>query len=394
MHTQRIVPIERLEGVLRKWEQMLLIVQATFTYGAATENPDVKENLKGAVLNWSKFRQKLLQRIPLDPEEFTTPEYVIEKHFMNSPVFNILPFLLHKWSATSRRIYTLSEHLQRSLEMTSLGKLVPADIHPPFKTFAIQLPIQINWSIKEEKGIIDFVVADFEDGGITLFAFGPDPYESTYLPHHKRVRLMRAIQEKDYSFIRTMISGLQGSYFNLPPTNVMSLPARDEPIADILGGDDFRSLFVTDGTRYKRDCDRLPEYWHLISRMIFGLCLHMEHHSHKFDDSELLVSPWKAHAPRSKPLHDQYITDEALVCGVNLSQRLSAEEIQVHNMIRTHGLHASGYHVSAHFRRSHWRRAPRSEADSPKCVRVRSATVNTHRLPHNGVPVGQNLVIA
>ncbi len=390
--------MERLDSMLRIWEETLLFCQAVFTRGEIMGDDESIANLNGSVVHWSGLRKDLLSRKPFDMDQYETPPYVINRYFMDSPVFQVLPFLLHKWTMTSRRVYDLSANLQRSIELTSLGKVSWQDINPPFPTFGLALPVPIPWEEAGHIDVIDFVLADFSASGVCLIALGPYMGGREFLPMEKRNRILKAIRRRDIGMIKAIIHGLRKEHFAQPATQYLTLPIDGNPIMTDIESGDFGTVVLGEGKTGLNEIVKsgLPDYWRLIVRLAAGLCLHLELTPKDKHNSEIAMCPWKPNKPRPLPTIDQgAITDEALVCAVKLVQPLSAEEIEHHKRIRTVGIDNAFREMPVHFRRSYWRRLPGKGGDpaAPKCVEVKSAWVNRHRLPLEGLPAGSEVPV-
>ena len=389
-------PVERLETTLRLWEDTLLIAQAELTVAASGGNPIAIENLKGSAINWDQLRKALLSRQPLNEDRFLTPDCVVRTHFMNSSILNSLPFMLHKWSMTSRRVYDLSPDFQRSLEVTSISKIAWEDVTEPFVTFGVSLPIPVPWDVAGAQGLIDFVFVEFSSAGVSFVGFGENFNGREFFTPEKKRRIMRAIRAKEIGTLRAILHGFTKENYAMPASHMVTLPMKSGPIVEELEDTNFDSTILGEATATEIGSTKLPGFWQLIIRTVIGLCLNLETFSKTRTAQDIQVDDWRKNkTARPSTVDNQAITDESMVCAVKLVGPLAKDEAEYHARIRTLGIKAATRELPAHFRRKHWRRRPGTGHDplAPRTVKVSSSRVNSHRLPEHGLPAGSEVLV-
>lgn len=393
-------PVQRLETMLRIWEETLLIAQASHTLSAGYGNPQSKSVLRGSVVYWNDLRKDLLSRKPLNPGKYQTPEEIVSLNFMANPFFCMVPSMLHAWSDTSRRVYNLSANLQRSLEITSTGKIRWKDIHPPFPCFGITLPIPIPWEQAGKKETVDFVLVEFSSTGVKITCLGENLHNRIFFSPEQKRKMIRMIGRKELTKLRAVVHGLkasdEGSHFALPSTLVTTLPTNDQPIMYDVENTEFDCHVVGEAGFQESDKCKLPDYLKLVIRIVAGLCLHLEMvaDAKRAKNADISATPWGK--PDHEPTLDgSIITDEALVCAADLIEPLTMEEIEYHEKIRSTGVVEAARELPAHFRNSYWRRWPGTGHDpnAPFTVKVKWARVNSRRLPQEGVVVGTKVEV-
>jgi hypothetical protein len=391
-----IKPAKRLEELLQLWETRNLVVATLADLEENDGNFEEATALRqGSVAHWNSLRKKLLRREPLIRKEFLIPDGVKETHFSHSDLFDELPFLLQRWSATSRRVFTLSKDLQSQLEMTSLGQISLGRIVLPFPSFGINLPDPIEWKMGDASGLVDFLLIDVFDGVVTIAAVGPDIDAIRFMSPEKKHRLLRALSQKKYGQATAMVSGPQGDYPDLPKQLYLTFEITSEPLTTILGDDDFTTLVVAGENPVTTEGEKLPDFWHYIARVAFNLCLHLDC-CKRARIPHIQTQNHSAPSTTNKPLEMRLITDEALVCAVRLTKPLDSREVEIHRQMRSLGLRKSGYQLAPGFRQRHFRRpwGSSKDPDSEQTVFIETYQTHVQDLPKVGIPVGSEVLVA
>ena len=381
--------IQRLEYFLKVWEDTLAIAEATISMHG-DGNPDIKEYLRGSVINWKYFRTELLSRRQLDEERFSTPSQIIEGFFGNAVTFDRLPFMIRNWSVSSRRVYDLSSDFQRSLELTSIGSVGWNDVTFPFPVFAVSLSIPLKWP----GGEADFILVEKASNGLRLFALSNNTNGRKFLTEKKKERIADLLRRRRFDKLKAVIDDLHTDHYAVPPMYMLTLPCSDKPIMHDIQELDFEIL--TKGVDISTAAtQKLPEPYPLIMRIIIGLCLHIEQSAKSNNTSrQIILEPWTK-PPKIPTIDPRAITSESLVCTVNTVRSLSPEETKIHTRIREIGIEAATRELSTHYRHAHWRRKPgmANDPNASKCVKVSWSLVNKHRLPEQGLAGGSQIKI-
>lgn len=378
----------RMEQLLELWENKLQLVEAVMNKRWIHDlSHQDGENLKGAVINWRLFRKTLLSRKLSDATSFDISEYTLREYLDGSVTYRMIPRIIHFWSQTSRRMYRLTEDMQRSLELTQIGKVSWNDIHPPFPSFGLVLPIPIAWDFEgKSKPGIDFVYAEFNAGKILIMALSKDLAERPYFTEKKSAAIEKAVRSEDFEGLHTLLTELSSKHFGTPAIQVVVMDHNDaQPIMDDINST-FTTLATIDGVS-KKTQDDLPDYWKLIIRMVAGLCLHLETASKdRSTTPKMRSTPWGKLDPALREA--RMVTSESLICSVDTARPLSPEERKMHELIRSVGVNRATQ-MAVHFRSAHWRKKPGKGADpnAPKCVHVDWAVVNHHLLKDGCAPV-------
>ncbi len=373
--------VKRLETMLRFWEQILFITECSIMAMA----PALDHLKTGAVTNWRKLRRAILSSTEgFDVSEFAIPEKIIASEFNHGGTYNYVPAMVCSWAHSSRRVYNLSETLQKTLEMTSVGRVTWDDVHPPFPCFAISLPVPITWKFGNK---IDTLLVEFSGKTLSIIAIGDEMDGVKFLGHKLEERLSEALRKHKTGKLAKLIQEVRKDRFCFTPANQMISSFAVGKIKDTVvpGADD--PLLVYEGKDELAFDDSFMELWMPVYRIIIGLCLHLEL-SCRSSSTVTSTSNWK---PIEKPTTDNTaITDGAQICSVEHETKLTAEEEQIFILIRKKGTAAATLELSSHFRSGYWRRPPGKGEDpaAKKSVKVRWTIVNEHRLPENALPSG------
>jgi|GEM_PF-4286637 len=391
---QLIRPENRLEQLLQLWENKMQLVGAALTKSAIWNNDIVAGiNRIGAVVNWRNFRKTLLSRKPYDPVTFGVPEYVTKKYLSNSPVYLYIPEIIHNWSQTSRRMYMPTKDMQISLELTQIGRLSWGDIHPPFPSFGMVLPIPIAWK-HEARAMpeIDFVYAGFSQDKVLILTLGKDLDARPYLTEKRSAAIEAAVKSEDIVAIEEILNDLSAKHFGTPAIHLVIMERDDKhPIMEDLNGP-CKTMTVANGKTTSVE-EELPDYWKLIIRMVAGMCLHLETMSKdRVTKPRVKTGQWKK--LDQQMCGPRMVTAESMVCSVDTTRVLSPEERQMHARIRSNGVHEA-VQMSVHFRSACWRKKPGMGDDplAPKCVYVDWSIVNMGELGKFGLPMASAVTV-
>jgi len=387
-------PENRMEQLLQMWENKMQLVEGVIAMEAEFDGkPEARESLSGSLVNWRNIRKALLSRKPLDKKAFSITDYALGKFFDSSAVYTYVPEIMSLWSRTSRRIYCPTPDMQRSLELTSLGKVSWNDIHPPFPSFGLVLPLPISWQHGEAvRPDIDFIYVQFEANKVLIMTLGKDFDTRLYLPEKRSAAMSQALKAGDLTGLARMSAELSVRYYGTPAIHFMIMGKDSlEPIADELD-EEIMTLVTEDGKQSKKE-EVMPDYWKLIVRIVAGLCLHLETSSkERVTAPRVKTSKWAGLAPLMRGA--KMVTAESQVCSIDTVRPLSPVEREMHGLLRNAGSKAVS--MSVHFRSAHWRKKAGTAKDpkAPKCVHVDWAIVNEHHLNgESGLPMGSLVAV-
>ena len=372
---------KRMGAMLRLWEQMLFIAECTFAAGT----PFFDHLKVGAVANWRKLRKAILSsKGKLDTDQFVIPELVIEDTFNHGGTYQYVPAMINSWAHSSRRVYALSQTLQKTLEMTSVGRVAWSDIHPPFPCFAVSLPMPLKW---QHGNNIDTIFVELSGDHISMIAIGDEMGTAKFLGDKLKKRMSDALSSRRWGKLTGLLEELRENRFCYIPENQMIANSSIGAIKDnIVPGPDDHLIVYDMATASMSDASTI-EPWLPVYRIILGLCLHLEISSRSRHTTRV-VSEWE---PKERPTMDpNAVTDGELICLVDHEIKLSTEEEDFFKLIRAKGTKEATREMSSHYRSAHWRRKPGKGNDpcADKCVHVRCTLVNQRRLPEDSLPRG------
>ena len=178
-------PVHRLGRFLQIMEQRLWLCAKSFTCFRATASPAAfletnaaemaVKQMKGAVQNREKLRERIMSATDIDPSEFNIPAGASLGEFGGKGlIFSRYPTLLQDWCRAGRKAYSLSADLQKFLEIAALSRMRWKDVTFPFPSFAIRLAVPIM--IKESGGeqAIDTVLVSKRGTTLSVLAIGDD----------------------------------------------------------------------------------------------------------------------------------------------------------------------------------------------------------------------------
>jgi hypothetical protein len=382
------ISLRRMETMLKVWEQIL---QWAFSE-LMLVGP---EKIKGAVAEYRNLRRAVLQRNrPTKNGQFRMSDEVATSYFANGCLtYDMFPEMLIGWSHSSRRVFSLTPDMQKSLEMTSSGKISWNEILPPFPYFIVSLPVPI---MGDHGNTLDTLLVHFEKGVLEIIVIGSELEVFKPMKDSLRRRLGSALASRSYSLMQSVKQELmEGGHCYVPSTLVLKHYCSDfsRPVLT----DDFSDERVS-AESVETDKDGLPTVstdkssalkWLNIRRIVVNLCLHLAYYTRR-TETQRLVSLWE---PVKTPTVDTTaVTDKSLICSVQHEQTLTPEEERIFSLIRTKGVHEACMELCCHFRSAHYRRPPYT-ADDPlqaKTVHVRWAKVNEHRAPRASLLGGTN----
>jgi len=390
-----LVQVKHLNQALIAWEDMQFLAWANTKPAADSGNPIAQLLMKGSLSSFKDLRLDVMRRKKLDFEKYDTPVPVLNNWFNGSEFFNAFPLILSQWSNDSRRVYDLTVDFQKWLEITSIGVVSLNDVKPPFRTFAINLSVPINWKIKNESGSFDFIIVHMDDRGILIAALGKDFDEKPVITDKMKEKIEEAVKRGDPYEVAALTAELQKKkYLMTPGTQFIMIANSDRPIMNDVLEQAFEVQVSHDHGRHEEVKEVLCDGWKLVVRIVVGLCLHFEHHSRSKNGSRLIrPTPWHQPMPPNPSL--RAIIDQAMICHVNVVTPLSPTQLDYHSKIREHGICKASHFVSGHYRQSYWRR-PKGKGDDPnwpKTKFVNDTMVNPHKLPLFGLPVGQSVTM-
>ena len=129
-------PASRLEEALRDWEMTFQIMEWTML-GKAVNRRALLPLISRPVVHWREFRKYLLN--------FRAGDVFDSYRFFDLKLLSdvggltlvFLPAALAAWTATSRRVFSISGDLQRLLAMTNVDNFTFGDVPWPFESFVV-----------------------------------------------------------------------------------------------------------------------------------------------------------------------------------------------------------------------------------------------------------------
>jgi hypothetical protein len=369
--------------MLKIWEQILRVAFAELMLVKPQE-------IKGAVAEYQNLRRAILrQKTAVKKGCFKLSPDSAVSYFANGFLaYNLLPEMLIGWSHCSRRVFTLTPDMQKSLEMTSSGKMSWNEILPPFPYFTISLPVPVKG---DHGNLFDTLLVHFEKGVLEILVMGNELEAFKPMTAEQKKRLGAALAARNPAAMLSVTQELRHDGYCYVPTNLslshycndFSRPVLtqdlsvENPSFEYIETDEKGALTVTHD---KRSALR----WLHIQRIVVNLCLHLAYYARRAE-TQKLVSLWE---PTKEPTLDgAAVTDESLICSVQHEHTLTPDEEEIFQLIRLKGVHEACRELCCHFRSAHWRRPPYT-ADDPtqeKTVRIRWTRVNTHRAPVPGL---------
>lgn len=382
---------QHLEGLLQCWEDFCLLQSSAITFHLKKRLPPPGP-LIGAFRNWREFRKGVLNRAPFDDAKFGVPSDLVDK----LGLFRAVPFMVHAWSASSRRVFKITRELQALLLATSVRRMTYEDLMPtmPFPSFLIELEKPIvddtDGNVVEAILVISGEEVDAKDGSakgffrvITL----PGKVKAKPLPDYDRRQLIslatrgqwdklgKAVDRAGEGFV---IPGMAGFGFALEDARGMSITTS---LGKILGP--------------CKSCKELhcghDEFMLKIVHIIAGMCFYLQ----SLPAGSPHKSAWQTPPQARGSKNLRAVTDENSICEVASSQAIAPEELEMLERQSMQdedeeGSKGPGGEIRSGFRRGHWRRKPGfgQDPDAPKTVRVRWTMVNENKLAPGTIPIG------
>ena len=381
--------VERMEKCLRAWEDYWFLIEVINTIMKVNQKPLVCPH-ENAVLNWSRFRKKLLRvgQEPLVIADFLPPN---DKKFHGNILAGFAVPVV-QWCTNSRRVYHITEELQSILDATSLDGVTWYDVQLPFVAYAIKLDRPM---VDREGDRFDFIMVTtftVENGGqrfpaieLTFLTQSCDQYEPMNEGNRQNIR--ERMRNRDYGSARKLfdrfwkrIDCILGSHIELWSRDfneeVTSTAQR------IYNSCDFR-------LRDQMDREIAVNNWDSLIRIVVGMCLYLR----SLPSVSRHRSDWRP-VPRSGLPDPRAISNEAQVCTVSSCYELTTQERVMLGLQGTRKEKAE-YELSCHFRQGHWRRAPGYGhlPDAPKTVHVRPCLVRKDRLREGELPGGSEAIV-
>ncbi len=388
-------PSECLEWALRVWESICFStsVAATLLKNKAPGGATLPN--EGPIKYGHLFRKFLLSRTPeFDADRFFGPHEVAERIGIAGPFYAFLPMELHNWSQTSRRVYAVTEELQKFLEITSLKGVRWNDITWPFPSFALTLPIPVLDDKKREfRCVLVSQPQDFQDNqgkkGLIIRIFESTFDQVPWVTPKKRFAILKLLQERRWNKAHRRLDEYLDEAERKRDagfTNILFVWEHQLSGEEVLTSFRRPTTLHRDGGKPTEEIP-LPEVFESILRLVIGLCLYLQMAPNK----QCARSSWTPHPkPEIPPTFDPTtIVDEAEVCEVKTVRNLSHLEEEIFRKVRVDGVR-SLKQLPVHYREAHWRRPPGKGDDPnhPKTVHVHWTIVNLERLPEEGLPKG------
>ncbi len=371
--------VSRLLTMLRVWEQMLFAVSA----GLRAE----KLSFGGVLKNWPNLRRAVLDRSkPFNESDFEIPDAdgSIEDKFFTNKGYQRVPSIVAEWSRCSRRVYQLSKDTQIDLELTTVGGITWADLHPPFPCFIVKLAIPLKGLTGN---MIDTIVVQVKSNMMFITALGDELDSFKSMPHELKNLIATASRSGNLAktHARLCQAEVQG-YLHTPEIDycwddVGGAPNK-EIFVDNLDGRGFKLAGTVDNAEFRKNTARV---WVPIFRIVIGLCTELGN-----PNSDHIVSTEQY--PSDLPFTEDQnaITSTGELMNVNLGYDLTADERTIHDLIREYGSYDAIREIGVGFRGAHRRRWPGTGHDdtAPWNVKVRWSIVNEKRLPEKALPQG------
>ncbi len=400
--------LKRLEQNLAIWEDQMLLTRCLLERQEGTGVPYgelAKMPIAGPLKHYSDLRKDILNSL----SPLVTPEYMIKKYLEPMSVIGYflknggstmvnLPAALYDWTRTSRRVYELSEDLQFLLEVTNMDELTWGDIHWPFESFVLSLPIPLA----DSSGIVSFdtilVSRNYTLGEpmiqFDLYSTDIDGYkpitfrEKELLERKRKNRRWNELLGDVEKLSRRFEQRLRVSTFFISSADknklVTTSITETERNKDRFQVDYIKQLGKTIAT--KENIEH-PE-WNSAARLVVGLCMYIG--SLQKSKHISYITDWDEHGvPYERKQSSTGLTEEAHVCTVRSSFELTDVERQMLRKVMEQGGPLTES-IRAQFRTGHWRRPPGTGhiPDWPKTVWVRPALIGRLTLPDGELPVG------
>ena len=370
--------------MLQLWEQLLFVASADIRLAFRGE-------YTGVFKYWRELRGDILDlQKPFEPKKYEFPSARYADYFLQAISYNMLPWMLAGWARASRRVYSLTEDMQKTLELTAVGRVRWVDLLPPFPYFVVSLPIPMKG---QHGNLIDTLLVECKKGILTIITLGTEFDSVRPLPVHFRKQIGEAVTGRKLEKLQQLNEESRAQqYCYIPPATFLAdlCGGLKKPvISDSIGDDIYLRVVDREGIHTKENDSTLV--WRPYIRIIIGLILHLELARRGRGKNSVISEP------REKwTLDPNAVTNVDEILSVRLRQNLSAYEHEIFRIIREKGLDAAMRELSSHYRSAHWRRPPGqgNNPDHPFDVEVKWTVVNQRRLPPGGsLPSGTNTVL-
>jgi len=356
----------------------------------AIKQPTFFRAPKQCVDNHRYFRDFLFHRQP-PGKTLTLPNFGAPTEEWRLSPWSHLPSLLAGWCWNSRRVYHLRPELQRVLEHTTLEQMTWEDIHPPFRSFAIQLSVPQKTGDNKD---CDVILVHSDPNGAWGFATLRTDLRS-YVQVN-RSRLEKLLRQKRFPLLGSEIDRL------LPEIELL------QGAFLIVGGENknktlLESIAEASNNVLKRSSSTSKEHldamFASMLRVALGLPLYLSSLPPRQNPLEP-TPPKEAATGRiylpSGGLDPKAITNTAEVFTVSSQFKLSGlarlffglDGSEDEQRVVRDWVHAN--RKSCHWQPGYWRRRPRHGNDptAPKVVQVEPHLVAKDRLPDFALPGG------
>lgn len=387
--------VHAMEISLRTWEDACL--QKRLNY-QLQRKWDIKPayDCTGPFEHFEKFRKHLLRPEGAFDESRFIESCAPEVAQLRANV--TLPLEIFQWARNSRRVFHVTAEVSELLRRTSVEGLKWKEIHFPFDSFAMTL----------EKPLVDDVGRVFTGIHFTMCLWrGKKTFLRRLWPRElEAYQALSAVQRQRLKdLLETNPKKLSDEVFRLNKL-VARIPSMlaayiveevddatiEETATDLrvapMRGNCLRT--AADGTRevIYEDLDEghiLEKSFMLnVDRLAIGLAMYLQ----TLPSRSPHQSEWRP-TPRMSLVDGKAITDEAQICTVSCSHRLTREE-RVYLGIEGERQERTACELRAHFRRGHWRRPPGYGhlPEAPKIVWVRPTLVRRDRVAPGSLPGG------
>lgn len=372
-----------LENLLGLWEDFCFLQGTAIEYHLAmgVAHPT---DFGGGYRHWQSLRADILRW-----DSFDRRKYALSvEHTEDLGAFAAIPQMVGQWCQSSRRVFQLSRELQALLLATSVKNMTFDDVHLPFPSFLLELARPIE---DPEGHVIDSVLVvtgpETSSKGevkhwFRLFSLPGRHIELPRLHMLERKRLRELKDRKDWVKVGKEVGVLAKRIFARPVTGI-GFTLEEVRHQSVMKP--FAALVAVDEppgpARVKRE-----EFVFKLIHLVAGFCFYLR----TLPSPDFPASSWKK-LPKTKNLPGHAVVSEALICAVESSYKISAQDLVFLEEQSVRELDEDGRsEASTHFRRGHWRRAP-GKGDDPKAlktVRVSWTIVRPDRLPDDSLPVG------
>ena len=391
---------QRLDQALRMWEDLWFLVGMRMSLEAARR--DAPAQLLGPVAEYRQFRAYLRSltsesKLTDFPEKrfvgFNYPQFQqIAWPLCGSAAHPVLPCALMSWTINSRRVFHVTPELQVLLNATDLDGITWGDVSLPFDSFAVSLELPVEDDLGRKYDCLlfglqpDYRLIRSTTTLSSCMLFGEDLSKYHPITGDQKRDMEEWLLQRDLRELRQQYDALTARFVRHRDASQSFFASRDLSSAPVL--ESTAASVTPDGSLNGQPKDQ-PHLGTAL-RIVAGLCLYLQTLPIKSPNR----SEWHKPEYGGQKIDKRLITNDAQVCMVSCSHKLSAQELEV--LGGEHGFKKrSLYELCAHFRRGHWRRPPGqgSNPDAPKTVWVRPTLVRRDRLHDGALPGGSTIVL-